>query len=455
MAIPIPSVQTPDGENFLYHLQAPQKNLLNYLDYLATQGDIVQLGFGGFKAVYLNHPDYIQQVLVTQASKFQKPQNIKKAVADLLGYNLFSADGDVWRVLRKSLQPAFHMQRISEYLDLMVDYTDEMIKQWSDNDPVNIPDLMMDLTLGITTKALFDVDLRDDAIGQQIIRFIELFNERIINPMPLPLWIPTQANREIKECVQIAKDYLLPVIEERRKSGDDRGDLLSMLLIAQREDDTGILTDAQVFNEISNIFAAGYEGVAHTMAFTLYLISQHPLVETKLIEELDAEIGKRRLRIDDLEHLPYLEQVIKEAMRLYPVTALVGRQAIEDVQVGDYVIPKGAQILIAPWTLHHRADIFPVPERFDPDRFSPERADAIPKHAYIPFSTGPRICLGSAFTMLQLWSNLATIYQRYRLSTEPNHKLELTWRFNTRPANGLPMIAHDRSIQSEPTHHTR
>lgn len=455
MAIVIPVAQTPQGENFLYHLRTPRKDLIAYLEYLATQGDIVQFGFGRFKTVFVNHPDTIQQIFSTQADKFEKPHHVKKAVKGLMGVNLFSADGDVWRILQKVIQPAFHSQRIGAYLNIMVDYTETMVETWANQDVVDIPTAMMDLTLGITTKALFDVDLRDDKAGQAIITFLELFNQRITSLFPLPMWLPTPANRNLRAMLKILDNLLLPIIDKRRAVGADKGDLLSMLLIAQREDTSGILTDHQVRNEILSLFAAGYEVTGNTLAFVLYLISKHPLVEIRLLNELEEVIGKRRLRLDDLPHLPYLEQVIKEAMRLYPAAAVINRQAVDDVPLGDYVIPKGAQVLTAPWTLHRRADIYHLPERFDPERFSEDREGLVPKNAYIPFSSGARVCLGNAFAMMQIKANLATIYQRYRLSTTADYQLNPMWRFNTRPKDGLPMTVHDRAAQTTDPQHPK
>lgn len=427
-----------------YHLKALRSNTLAYLETLAAHGDFVRIPLGLSSFYLANHPDYVREIMVTQAAKFHKPFNVKYAVKALIGYNLFSSDGEEWRTLRKAMQPAFHTQRIQAYTETMVAQTEALIAEWRDGETVDIPAAMMSLTMGITTRTLFDADVRDSEAGEAILRFLELFNKRITS-LPMPGWLPTPMNREMKRLIAVGDRLLLPLIEERRKSGVDHGDLLSMLLLAQREDTSGVLTDHQVRNEILNLFAAGYEVVAYTAAFTLYLVARHPDVARRLYAEIDTALGGRRLTFDDLPRLPYLEQVIKESMRLLPVTTMVARRAVDHAEVNGQTIRKGQTVLVAPWTLHRRADIFADPDRFDPDRFSPAREAEIPKHAYIPFATGPRICIGNAFAMLQLRANLATLLANFRLELPRDYVFEPMYRFNTRPKNGLPMIAHKRN----------
>lgn len=444
MSQAIPLASAPTGQGFRQHTRAMQDDLIRYLEHLASQGDFLRIQLGPFSAYFVNHPDAVREVLVTQASKFQKPASVKFTVRGLIGTNLFASDGEVWKVLRKAIQPAFHMQRISAYADVMTRYTRQMLDGWQDQQVIDVPAAMMDLTLGITTKTLFDVDWRDDRAGDAILEFLDLFNERITSFVPVPGWLPLPKTRRMKQLIDIGDQSLLPVIEERRASGEDRGDLLSMLLVAQANDDSGILTDHQVRNEVLNLFAAGYEVTAHSAAFALHLIAQHPEVEGRLLEEIDTVLGEKQATAADAAELRYLEQVLKESMRLYPVTTTVARQSTEAVAIGDYTLPKNSTVMVAPWTLHRRADIFPEPLRFDPERFSSENEAIIPKNAYIPFSTGPRICIGNAFAMLQLKVTLATILQRYRLASLPDYEFTPIWRFNTRPLNGLPMRAMAR-----------
>lgn len=439
MSQAIPVASKPDGTNFMYHAQQLRDDALKHLQTLATQGDLVRVPVGPVSFYLVNHPDLVREVLVTQATKFHKPGNVKAAVQGVMGTNLFASDGDVWRILRRAVSPAFHMKRIQHYTETIAHYAQEMVDGWRGQATVDMPTAMMDLTMGVTTRILFDIDLRDKDAGHAILDFLDAFNERITSNVPVPGWLPVPSNIKMKRNIRTIDEVLLPIIEERRASGEDRGDLLSMLLIAQQQDDSGVLTDHQVRNEVLNLFAAGYEVTAHTTAFTLYLIAQHPLVADRLLYEIDHVLAGQRITMDNLPDLPYLEMVIKESMRLLPVTTMIGRQLVEATTIGAYDLPKNAYVLVAPWTLHRRPDVFPQPDQFLPERFSPSREGEIPKHAYIPFSTGPRICLGNTFAMLQMRVTLATILQQYQLRVPDDYVFEPFWRFNMRPKGGLPL----------------
>lgn len=410
---------------------------MGYLEELAAQGDFVQIPLGPTKFYYVNHPALVREVMVTQAAKFRKPTAVKRLARSLFGENMFTSDGEVWRTLRSATAPAFHAARVATYGDLITRMASAMVDDWPVDGTVEMVPQLMDLTLGVTTLALFGQDLRNEQVGAAIIRFIELFNQGIASPVPP--WMPTAANREMKTLVQSARAYLQPVIDARRASGEDQGDVLSMLLIAQAHDTTGLLTDEQVTNEVTNLFAAGYEVVSHTLAFTLYLLARHPAWLDKTRDEVRNHLGMRPAAADDVAALPLLDQVVKESMRLLPVTAVVAREAGEAVTVGDTTIRPGQNVLIPPWTLHRRAAEFPDPDRFDPTRFAPAYSASIPKFAYIPFATGPRICLGAAFANLQIRLTLAAILQRARPALLPGYTMQPIFRFNTRPADALPM----------------
>lgn len=421
------------------HLRAMRQDMIGYLENLSQQGDFLKIPLGLGTGYYLNHPDDIREVLVRQAQFFQKPFTVKYTAKGLFGENLFTADGRLWEVVRQTLQPAFHSQQIRDHAQIMIQATTEMVDQWQPGQTLDLCQAMMDLTMGITSQAFFGVDLRDHPAARNIVRFIELFNQRI-SGLPVPSWLPLPSTLEMKRMLAEANQFFSALIAERRASATTHTDILSMLVSAQAGDTTGLLTERQVQNEVMNLFAAGYEVTANSLAFALYLIHQHPAVEARLRSEMEQVIGEQLIRFDDLAQMPYLECVLKESMRLLPVNTIFARQSTQTVTWTDRSIPKNAAILISPWTLHRRADIFANPLTFDPERFASSVRSQIPKFAYLPFSGGPRICIGQAFAMTQMRINLATILQRYRLSTAPGYALRPYFSFNTRPKDGLPML---------------
>jgi cytochrome P450 len=219
-----------------------------------------------------------------------------------------------------------------------------------------------------------------------------------------------------------------------------------MLLLA-RDDERQSMSDNQVRDELVTLFAAGHETTSNALAWSWYLISQHPVVEAKLHQEIDAVLNGRLPTLEDLPDLPYTEMVLKEAMRLYPPAwTLNTRQAVEDTIVSDYLVPKDRLIFVAPYVMHRRPEFFPEPERFDPQRFTPENEKALPRYAYIPFGAGPRVCIGNAFAMMEAHLILATIAQRFRLELDPEQEVEINPLITLSPKYGLKMRVVKREM---------
>jgi cytochrome P450 len=444
VGVAIPVAQLPPGTRASNHRQAMRQDMIAYVEHIATQGNLVRIPLlGPVYGYFLNDPDLIRAVLVTQANQFHKPSNVKNAAKSMHIENVFTTDGEVWQALRQVMQPAFHTRRINHYAGIMGGYSEAMVDSWQDGAQLDIPAEMKDLTLGITTRALFGADMRGEEAAGAIVRFIELFYGRI-SSLPVPGWLPTAANRDMRRQLDIIETWLSPMIAERKAQDEASDDVLSLLIEAQKVDNSGILTDHQVRTEVMNLFAAGYEVVAHTLAFTLYLVAQHPEVEEHILTELDAVLGGEKLSMETAARLPFLDLVIKESMRLLPVTTVLTRQTAAPVHLAGYILPKNRLIFFAPWALHRDAEYFPQPLAFKPERFDPEDGQTIPKYAYLPFGGGARICLGNAFALLQMKINLATIWQQAHLDVVPGYELEPHYAFNTRPKDGLPMIVTRR-----------
>ncbi|MDQ7035842.1 MAG: cytochrome P450 [Anaerolineae bacterium] len=318
-------------------------------------------------------------------------------------------------------------------------------RHWSDNAEVDVDAAMTTVTMNIITKTMFDTEVGDEtrAVGESFTRLLQIVNNRVGRIFDFPHWLPTSENREIHRLVDKLKAMIQGFIDERRASRDDKGDLLAMLLMAQDGDGSG-MSDEQIINEMLTIFGAGHETTAYTLTFAWYALAQNPTVLEKLQQEVDTVLGNRRATLADLPNLPYSEMVIKETLRLYPPAWGFTRNAIAAVKIGDYALPKGAAVMMSPWTMGRDARWYPQPLDFNPERFSPENEATIPRYAFIPFGGGPRVCIGNQFAMMEARLILATIAQHYRFTLKPDFETEPIRAFTLRPSNGMKLIAHTR-----------
>ena len=434
------------GHFLLGNLNDVNNNTLPFMLAVREYGDVVLAKFGPFPFYILNHPDPIHQVLVTDAENYLKSRGTKRVMYPVVGNGLFTNDGESWKRQRRLAQPAFHTKRIGAYAQVMVNYAEEMMDRWETGQVYNMDQEMTSLTMNVIARTLFDADIKNEAreIGEVIIDALHLLNRRFSSLIPIPDWVPTADNRKMVRTVKKIDELIQKFIDDRRKTGEDKGDLLSMLLLARDEDGTGQMTDKQVRDEAMTLFGAGHETTAVALTWTWYLLSQHPEVETKLHEELDAVLGGRKPTLEDLSRLPYTEMIIKEAMRLYPPAFATTREALNDTLIGEYPIKKGETIYINIYGVHRDTRFFPDPDRFDPERFSPENEKQMHKYAYLPFGGGPRVCIGNAFAMMEARLILATVAQRYRLKLAPGHQVVPERLFTLRPKYGMKMIPTKR-----------
>ncbi|MBI3118994.1 MAG: cytochrome P450, partial [Candidatus Hydrogenedentes bacterium] len=316
---------------------------------------------------------------------------------------------------------------------------------WRDGQDLNMATEMMGLTLAIVGKALFNSDVAVEARKvQQALEIILPMDMRYLPPLGwLMRRLPLPSNYRFKQAVRELDEILFRMIEEHRRSGD-QGDLLSMLLEAQDEEDGAGMTDRQIRDEALTLFLAGHESTALAITWTWYLLSQHPEVEAKFHQELDEVFQGREPTADDYARLTYTRWVLAESMRLYPPVYINGREALEDTTLGGYTIPKGAQIIYSSYVTQRDPRFFPHPERFDPERWRPEIAEKRHKFAYIPFGAGRRLCIGEPFAWMEGVLVLATLGQRWQARLDPAHSVGLDPRITLRPRNGMPMSLHRR-----------
>lgn len=432
----------PKGQFILGSLLDFKRDQLGFLAQLAqTYGDITRFRLLTYQVYLLGSPDYIQEVLVTQQNKFEKGTLDKRILGKFLGTGLLTNDGEFHKKQRRLAQPAFHTKRIEAYAEVMVRYTLEMLDEWQGQSTLDVDHEMMSLTMAIVSKTLFDAEVGGaaDKVGAAMAVLQSISNAEFRSAFSPPEWLPLPSNRQRKAAREVLDEVVLQFIEERRHSDEDRGDLLSMLLLAEDEDGQR-MEKRQVRDEAVTLFAAGHETTSNALTWTFYLLAQHPDIEQRLYEEVDRVLAGRAPTLQDLRQMPYLAMVIKESMRLYPPAWILNsRIALTDVQIGEHTIAKGGQVFISPYVMHRHPRFFADPERFDPERFNEANEKLIPRYAYLPFGGGPRICIGNSFAMMEAQLILATIIQRQRLTLVSDAPVEPLPYITMGPKGGLPM----------------
>jgi len=419
---------------------------LAYLTELARiYGDIVRFPLGPFFCYLVAYPAGVHQVYVEQASHFHKTRLTKYVFEPSLGQSLLTSDGEFWLRQRRLIQPAFHSKRIESYGQLMVDCTLRALADWRDGQERDVHEDMMRLTMRIVSKALFDTEVGEavDEVGAAISVAIEIANAKFTRLFQIPRWLPTRENQ--RERAALAKIDALAhcFIEERRalprEQLEQRRDLLSMLLLAVDEDGAGGMTNQQARNEVCTLFLAGHETTAVTLSWACYLLAQHPHAQARLREEARAVLGGRPPTTHDLPRLTYTGQVIREALRLYPPAWITPREAQQDVQIGDCLIPRGAVVFVSPWVSHHDGRYFPQPDAFMPERWTEAFEKQLPRGAYFPFASGPRVCIGNTFALMEAQLILAIIAQHFELELAPGQRIEPEPLVTLRPRHGVRM----------------
>ncbi|MFN7946279.1 MAG: cytochrome P450 [Blastocatellia bacterium] len=453
MAAAIASPLTYRGST-LTNLLGIRRHQLAFLQRMKREhGDIVRFRIGPQEIWLLSHPDHIREVLVVSQRKFMKGRGLQMA-KKLLGEGLLTSEGEFHLRQRRLAQPAFHRQRIAAYATTMVDYTAQLHHRWKahlSGQPFDMAEEMMRLTLRIAGKTLFDTEVEHEAreVGQALTDLISTF-ERITNPLAALLEkLPLPGNRRFEKAKRTLDNIIYRIISERRRAiaerGEDRGDLLSMLLLAQDDEQgSGGMTDQQVRDEAITLFLAGHETTANMLTWTWYLLSQNPAVEARLHAETAAVLGDRLPTFEDVAKLRYAEMVLAESMRLYPPAWILGRNALEDCEIGGCTVPRGALVLMSQYIVHHDARFYPEPDKFDPERWMPEARETRPKFAYFPFGGGTRTCIGEAFAWMEGVLVLTTLAQRWKPRLAPGHPIELHPLITLRPKHGMKMTLEQR-----------
>ncbi len=412
-------------------------NPLEFLPQLQrAYGDVVRLG--GEEGGYLiSDPALIEFVHVQTGRLFDKGYLQPGSLMGLVfGNGLVVSEGDFWLRQRRMIQPSFHRDRIRAYGEVMVADARRMLADWQDGQTRDVHQDMMHVTLEIILKSLFDLEA-----GPEAQAFGQAMDDMLGSITQLYMATPETApaiQARFEDATRRIDDFTRGVIQTRRAQGGDRGDLLSMLLAAQDDEQRG-MTEQQLLDESKNLIMAGHETTSNTLSWTLWLLAQHPEVEAKLHAELDAALAGRPPEVADLERLPYARNVIVEAMRVMPPVWSVGRRARQDLELGGYFVPEGAMLSMSQWVVQRDERFFPDPLAFTPERWEGGLERRIPRYAYFPFGGGPRVCIGENFARMEAVLLLATIAQRYRLHLPEGEVVRPEPSITLRPHGGLHM----------------
>lgn len=408
---------------------------LRFFQSITSQyGDIVCYRPAPEPAYLLNHPDYIRHVLVDNNRNYSKATYSNMLFSKVVGEGLNTSEGEAWRSQRRMMQPAFHHTRIEQLDGMIVEAAQSMLDHWQrpfeSNQPIDIAREMAALTLTVTTRSLFGVDLGDEVreVGEIINRAANFF-EKPSNPRIV------QSRQEFGVVVD-------RIVQQRKRNFKDGGDLLSSMILARDEKTGAGMDDEQLRNQVMTLLLAGYETTASMLTWTWYLLSQNAWAVERLRKEVRGTLDGRPPRYPDLEHMPYLGMVLDESLRLFPPAWTLGRRALGEDEIDGYYVPANTVIAICIYTLHRHPNLWDQPEVFDPERFSPENSRGRNKFTYIPFGAGPRQCIGNNFGLMEAALVMACILQRFELHLMPGMDVQPQALFVLRPIRDMMMSLH-------------
>jgi cytochrome P450 len=434
---------------FAWRRFRPANPIVLFQHLTEAYGDIAHYKIGWNHIVFLNHPDYIREILVVQNDNFVKERTVRRSKM-LLGEGMITSEGAEHRAQRQVAQPAFHRQRIPEYASLMVAEAARMRDRWRAGQERDISRDMMHLTLNIVSQTLFATDLRDEVneLADAINRIMGLYNFLVM--LPAAEWLVHVRPPGLAGFVRARKRIdavVYRMIEAHRRSKSDHHSLLDMMLAASP--DQSAESEQSLRDQVITIFLAGSETVANALAWTWYLLSQNPECEKRLHDEVDHVLTGRLPTFDDIPRLRYAEMVLAESMRLYPPAWAMGRRAQADFQLGDFFLPAGTTVLMSQFVTHRDPRFFADPLRFNPERFTAEEKARRMKFTYFPFGAGVRQCIGESFAWMESILLLATLAQKWKLNLVPGHRVEPEPLITLRPKYGMKMMIEQRAESAE------
>ncbi len=431
---------------YFQYLRAVRRNFIEALDESMYHAPIVRQGTWFSRSFIVNHPAGIRRVLLENAANYPKARVEHRILGPAMGNGLILSEGETWRAHRRIMAPAFDHRTVERYAPVMVDAARKLANRWATLSPgtsVEMEETMMELTLEIISRSMFDADsdvikgiIREGSAHYQEIMMVGLLE---FVPGVGRVWSAWKGRRG-RAIMRDFNRAMYELIAARTQNPTGSGDLLD-LLISSRDEESGTgMSAREIRDQVLTIFVAGHETTALSLMWTWYLLAMHPEHEARMHAELDSVLGGREPSWADVAKLTFTRMIVQESMRLYPaVHTLAFREAQQDDIVCDVRIPKGSMVTIMPWLIHRHRMHWENPDRFDPERFSPEASASRDRLAYLPFGFGPRICIGAAFAMTEAVLILATVAQRFRPRITPGWHIEPQAIFTLRAKFGMHM----------------
>ncbi|TDD35513.1 cytochrome P450 [Actinomadura sp. KC06] len=413
----------------------------------AGYGDAVRMVMGPRQLYFFNHPDHAKHVLADNAGNYHKGIGLAQA-RRALGDGLLTSEGDLWRMQRRAIQPAFQHKRIARQADAIIEESAKLVsrlRRHAGGPPVDVVREMTDLTLGVLGRTLLDTDLSAySSIGKAFEAVQDQAMFEMVSQGMVPTWVPLPKQLRFRRARRELDEIVGRMVAERSARSAEGDDALSLLIVSTRAEADPAVGRRRMRDELVTLMLAGHETTASTLGWSFYLLDRHPEVMERLRDEVTRVLGDRTPVLDDLNALPFTNMVLQEVMRLYPPVWLLSRIAQADDEIGGYHVPAGSDVLISPYTIHRHPGLWKDPERFDPGRFDPDSPDTRPRYAHIPFGAGPRFCVGNHLGMMEATFVLAMVVRELGLAKVRSHTAVPEAMLSLRLRGGLPMHITER-----------
>ncbi|KAA2235340.1 cytochrome P450 [Salinarimonas soli] len=450
---PAPTPRTTQPDLFAFLHAARTNPLTSWMDVHFEEPIVMTKGVLG-RVMIVNDPAAIRHVFVDNAGAYRKDELQRRVLAPGMADGLLTADGEEWRLQRRTLAPLFTPRTVQGFVPAMGAATERMLRRWRRRDG-RILDMSLEMTrvtLDVLERTIFTQGPAHDpdALGRAITRFFEAVGP--IDPLDvfgMPDWLPRLGRLQARPALAYFERVVTELIDARKALSAAGGpvprDILTLLLEASDPETGRGLSDIAVGANVITFIGAGHETTANALSWALYLISQTPDVRARLEAEVDAALSDDPIGPEDLARLPFVRAVLEETMRLFPPVPFMSRAAVEDDRVAGYKVPRGTLVIVAPWILHRHRTLWSDPDAFDPDRFMEDCRGSVDRFAYLPFGAGPRVCIGASFALQEAVVVLAQIIRTARFELAEGHQVTPVHRVTLRPEGGLPMRVSRRA----------